>query len=173
MYSLNIATIAKQIQELIKGHSSNKAAITAIQTFDSDPVDTGMTWIDGNPIYRAVLSGKTPDSETSSITLDLDFTFIVSIVGTYFSSATGQSDFNRSISWDSATANKIRIYKPSSAGAQDKDFYIVVYYVNAPAGLLSPAPDDTRSIEPDEKLNIEETPEEEPQEVKKTTRKKS
>ena len=180
MYSLNIATIAKQIQELIKGHSQNKADIVALQTFSTTETNTGKKWTDGSPIYSIVLETKTPTVATDGTYTSKSIEFPdlpILFSGVAYSSTQripipykNNGENGIKISWSSTGG--ITLYSKATS-YNNFDCSIYIEYIKAPAGLLSPAPDDERSIEPDEKLNIEETPEEEPQEVKKTTRKKS
>ena len=172
MYSLNIATIAKQIQELIKEHSADAVSIAALQTYDDSETDTGMKWIDGNTIYRKVITGNSSPAE-GNVDVSLSYSVITNMFGFYVTATGVTNNITKMATLTGVSGTTIRLGAASSASYQGIPYYIVVEYTKAPAGLLSPNPDDERSIEPDEKLNIEETPEEEPQEVKKTTRKKS
>lgn len=174
MYSLNIATIAKQIQDLFKKNISVESKIAALQTFSStDPIDTGMKWIDGKDIKRLVVTGTSPSSDQLNTSLNYDT--ITNLYGFYVTAGGSTALISRAVALQGVNGTTITLPASTSTSYQGVPFYYVVEYTEPdPSGLLSPNPDDERSIEtPDEKLNIEETPDEEVQEVKKTTRKKS
>ena len=166
MYSLNIATIAKQIQELIKKNKLIASAISALGTYSTDEVDTGKIWIDDGEIYRKVTTGLSITIATTTTTwvdTGIADTGIDTILNCFGLDSSGEY-FPLQMAKLSGS-HTLGIYTAVHA---NRAFTTLVFeYTKAAA--LAKTPDET----PDEKLNIEETPEEAPQEVKKTTRKKS
>lgn len=175
MYSLNIATIAKQIQGLMKRSSATEATISKLTTVSSDEYDTGRRFGD-EIIYGKIFEIENLPNQTTA-TIDhgidnikdiFDITLVVQI-----SSGLAARIFTYTQS-NYVTIGATQITIATNMNLSSNAGIVKVEYTKAAAGLLSPNPDDERSIEtPDEKLNIEETPDEEVQEVKKTTRKKS
>ena len=173
-------------------------ALIALQTYDDEETATGETWTDGSSIYRIVISAKSPNATDGTFSArEVDFTYgiPINISGVCI---TSNSVLPFGYSTNAGYLIKISFAKPSSklvissnsSSFNGGDCYIIVEYVKEPESdaLTSPAPDDTRSINPEEipdaedepiepeviREALEEDPIEEPiVEVKKTTRKKS
>lgn len=43
-----------------------------LPSYFTEEIDTGMKWIDGKPIYRRVLTGTTPNSQTGSVNFNIN-----------------------------------------------------------------------------------------------------
>lgn len=170
--STNPRILADNIRALQSTVTAQEDAIEAIRSYSETEVNTGMKY--GNDdIYRKIIKGKTPTTETASVSFS--YSHILAWYGTVIATSNAIYDLNRALSIYIST-NAINIAQPSAA-FQDTDFEIIILYTKAAPSLsLSPAPDDTRSIESEEIPEVrEEVPEieEEPvAEVKKTTTRK-
>ena len=159
-------------------------AIEALQTFSTTEVNTGMKYGDSD-IYRKVFHiTDLPNNETKAYAHGIDNLGDVLRLDGVIQYATGFAGRPVTISATSIlTYNATNIFIANTADLTGKTAIVILEYTKpAPASLTSPAPDDTRSIEPEEIPEDEyiepevreEAPEEEPvQEVKKTTRKKA
>lgn len=187
--STNPRILADNIRHL-KGESGSQAsdistlqttvtaqgnAIGALQIYDDAETDTGMKWIDGKNIYRKVFTGTSPVE--GNLDFPLNYDTIVELYGFYVTSAGATNYITRSANLFGNQGTNIRLSAASAASYQGVDCYIIVDYTKPdPSALNSPAPDDTRFIEPEPEVRESEEPVidepiEEP--VKKTTRKKT
>ena len=167
-------------------------AIEALGSYSTTEVNTGKKWIDDSPIYRKVIE-KTVPNTTDGVVSEVNEAFSdlpISITGIVIVSTRrfplgyeNASGFSIKSYWSEADGIKLITNGSSYNGGSAK---IIVEYIKAapaPTPDLSPAPEDSRSIEPEEipedeyiepevrEESPEEVIEEPVQEVKKTTRK--
>ena len=160
-------------------------SITALQIFNDDETDTGKKWIDGSSIYRKIIEVEHFPNATSA-TIDVDGLLnLISVYG-FMPSVSGFA--GRPLPYGNVVTFRFengKMYLITTSDYSSYGGYIVIEYTKsaAPSAALSPAPDDSRSIENEDpeirseeiepEVN-EEVPEEEPVvETKSTTRKKS
>ena len=186
--STNPRVMADNIRHLSGKSVSQGNAITALGSYSTDEIDTGMKLGD-DPIYRKVFNIEAfPNNATLNIAHGItNLGTVVSLDAVLlFTEGHSGSDFPFGSNRILYTLTNISIITTTDLSYAPGILVIEYTKSAAPTSDLAPAPSDTRSIEPEEIPEdeyiepevIEEAPEEEPieepiQEVKKTTRKKS
>ena len=151
-------------------------AIEALGYYSTDEVNTGEKFL-GSDIFRKVFTIESlPNNDT--ITIPHNVSDIGTIVLCYGSSQTSNLSAGRTIPYSNQILvryNSTNIVIQSTIDMSGSTGVVILEYTKAaPSSLTSPAPDDSRSIEPEVIEDFEEIPEEEPVvETKTTTRKKS
>ena len=194
--STNPRIMADNIRKLSDKQIAEAAEILALQgdiealgSYSATEANTGKKFL-GSDVFRKVFTIEhLPNSTTESFEHGIPNLDNIIDIGGYIPAA---PDFagrpipysnNIVVRW---SATVIQIITTSDLSARSGVLWIEYTKSTAPAALTSPAPDDTRSIEPEEIPEdeyiepevIREAPEEEVieehiQEVKKTTRKKT
>ena len=178
--STNPRILADNIRALSGEAGSQASDILALQTYDDEETDTGMKWIDGSTIYRKVfVINSLPNNET--LTINHGVTNLGVVTNFYAIQNQSEGVNGRASNYGSTyllarfTSSNVLVQSTSDLSASS-GFVLMEYTKSAtPSALNSPAPDDSRSIEPEAREEIpEDEPIEEPVvEVKKTTRKKT
>lgn len=164
------------LQTTVTAHGNS---IGALQNYDDTETDTGKKWIDGLSIYRKcfLISEGLPNNTTSTFAHGISNLDVILSVDAILTSSSDMRPLNYGSNY--IRFNSASIFVQSNADISANSLYITIEYTKsaAPSPDLVPAPDDTRSIEPEIR---EEAPEAEPaidepieEPVKKTTRKKT
>ena len=165
-------------------------AIEALQAYSTTETDTGKIWIDSSPIYRrSFYMDDFTDVTLSGFDIVTGLTGINKIIDMIGVIANDSDNVYQLSNYLAGSNNSNIRYEPSGkiravlTGVTPTYIIVTIEYTKAAAPTLtSPAPDDSRSIEPEEIPEDEyiepevreEIPEEEPVvETKTTTRKRS
>lgn len=162
--------------------STLQNAVEALGTYSTDEVDTGKKWVDGNNIYRKIITIESlPNNTYQSYAHNISN--IDTIVRFYGVTKITNDNAARMLGYSGSGTNGFIVSLSNISITTNSDMsgfsaYVGIEYTKSasPAALTSPAPDDTRSIEPEvreEEPIIDEPIEEPVVEVKKTTRKKT
>ena len=160
--STNPRVMADNIRELSNTQAAQGAAleaeIEALQIYDDAETDTGMKWIDGLPIYRLVVDSGALSAGSSDIDLSVSNINLIKLWGV---AVAGQYQIcfpyiSSALTWAisaSIYGNKLHFSVGSSYADSNaiSDSFVVIEYTKStvPSSLTAPAPDDTRSIEPE------------------------
>ena len=185
--STNPRILADNIRDLTDKQIAEAAEILALYgniealiSYSTTEADTGKKWVDDSAIYRKVLFIESlPNATTSNV--DTGITNLKDIINAHGFIPQSEGVQGRILPYSNQLVLRYsgnNLVVTASADYSSYSAYIILEYTKsaAPTSLTSPAPDDTRSIEPEEREEepiIDEPIEEPIQEVKKTTRKKS
>ena len=173
--STNPRILADNIRALSAKGNTLGDAIEALGSYSTTEFDTGKRWLNDEPIYQRVLTFESSISISydAFTNTNVDFPDISKIINCFGISSTG--GFCGLLAYHAS--NKVLVQTERNGGTMSLKNIVVEYTKSvSPAALTSPAPDDTRSIEPEvreEEPIIDESIEEPVVEVKKTTRKKT
>ena len=153
-------------------------AIEALRSFSTDEIDTGIKLGD-DPIYRKVfVIEEMPNTTTLNINHGIsNLKYALALYG-----ATKPVPGTAGLPMPYANSLLLRynyeviVVQATSNLSNTSGIVVFEYAKSGPTSLTTPAPDDTRSIEPEEREEkpiIDEPIEKPVVEVKKTTRKKS
>ena len=174
----NIRSLTDKTEGLSDAQIAQAAELVALGAYSTDEIDTGKKWLDNSIIYRKVIFVETLPNAGSTEIVITGLKDIISIGG-FMPETTGFA--GRPVPYSNVVLfryNAGRLYVVTSSDYSSYSAYIIVEYTKSAASSsdLAPAPDDTRSIEPEVR---EEDPEAEPvidepieEPVKKTTTRK-
>ena len=185
--STNPRILADNIRDLIDKQTAEATEILALQgdvealrSYSTTEADTGKKWIDNSLIYRKVLFIESLPNATT-LNVDTGIVNLKDILNAHGFIPQGEGVQGRILPYSNQLVLRYsgnNLVVTASADYSSYSAYIILEYTKsaAPTSLISPAPDDTRSIGPEEREEesiIDEPIEEPVVEVKKTTRKKT
>ena len=181
--STNPRIIADNIRALRDEAGTQGDAIEALGSYSTTEVNTGKVWIDESPIYRKVVSFELPNATSKTVAHNIENLGTVVDFRCYNEYNEDSTYAVKQLGITGSGITLLQIGKTAITITSNSDlsalsaFAIVEYTKSAtPTSDLNPAPDDTRSIEAEEREEepiIDEPIEEPVVEVKKTTRKKT
>ena len=183
--STNPRILADNIRALSEASGSQasdismlQASVEALGSYSTTEVDTGMVDADGNHIFRKIFKvDALPNNKTLNIPHGIDnLGDVYLLVGVAQKDGTTGYPLNYKGSiLLSYTSDNVSVKTDSDFSSHGAILTFEYTKSASPSPVLLPAPDDTRSIEPEDRDTDSETePIEEPVvEVKKTTRKKT
>ena len=191
--STNPRILADNIRDLTDKQIVEAAEILALQgdvealgSYSTTETNTGKKWIDNSDIYRKIIPVEAFPNNTS-VSIPHGIENLGDVIDIYASQqAVAGVVVGRISNYSSAfilNYTKTNVVLQTTIDLSGAGGFILMEYTKsaAPTSLISPTPDDTRSIEPEEREEepiidepiIDEPIEEPVVEVKKTTRKKT
>ena len=186
--STNPRILADNIRDLTDKQIVEAAEILALQgdfealgSYSTTEVNTGKKWIDNSGIFRKVFVVEAfPNNTAVNIAHNItNLGSVVSLFGIMYNiDSTAGRPFTGGVGSPQVAYNDTNLILYTNSDLSGRSGVVIMEYTKsaAPTSDLSPAPDDTRSIEPEEREEepiIDEPIEEPVVEVKKTTRKKT
>lgn len=100
-----------------------------LKDYSETEQDLGVKWIDGKAVFRKVITGDTPDSETSSITIPLNFDTLINTDGVVITTAGETYFINRQLDVHGNTAKTgLVMARSSNVVLQDTPYICIAFY---------------------------------------------